>query len=390
MLKRYKFNGKKEFSVANLPTNAKSDNVNKEETLQKTAANQLEIQKLQDKLYAEQKEGLIILFQARDAAGKDATIKHVLSGINPQGIDVHSFKQPTHEELAHDFLWRFNSAIPVRGKIAIYNRSYYEDVLVVKVHELYKNYNMPERTLKDDIIENRYEQIRNYEEYLYQNGYRIIKIFLNVSAKTQKQRFLERIDQPEKNWKFSDADLAERALWPEYTDAYEQAINNTATKHNPWYVFPADQKWYTQYLVSEAILHVMRKMDPQYPSMSLDKRAKLADYKQALLEEGPVDSNIKASKLEKEAAKNAAVEAEVDRKILKEDEKEVEQTKKDLKAAKKEEASVKKNDESPTSVQNQVKPTKADSDTSKKADKNNKKDVKKNRKKVMLRVKKNK
>lgn len=307
MLKKYRYDGSKSVDLSTLPTNSKKEGVIKDEIIQQTAKNQLEIQQLQDKLYADQKEGLIIVIQARDAAGKDATIKHVLSGINPQGIDVHSFKQPTHEELAHDFLWRFNRALPLRGKMAIFNRSYYEDVLVVKVHELYKNYRMPKRTIETpDFFTKRYNHIKNYEEYLYDNGYRILKIYLNVSAKKQKERFLERIEEPEKNWKFSAADLAERALWPEYTKAYEDAINNTATKHNPWYIIPADQKWFSRYLVSEAILHVMKKINPQYPVMDAQQKDKLKDYKKALLEDNISDKDTKLSKSEKEALKKEA------------------------------------------------------------------------------------
>ncbi len=304
MLKKYRFNGDSPLDLKTVNTSAKKDSVQKQDILEKTAANQLEIQHLQDKLYAAGAEGLIIVIQARDAAGKDSTIKHVMSGINPQGVDVYSFKQPTHEELAHDFLWRFNRAIPIRGKIAIFNRSYYEDVLVVKVRELYKNYNMPDRTKGSDFFENRYTQIRNYEEYLYQNGYRILKIFLNVSKKTQKKRFLERIDEPDKNWKFSDADLAERALWDQYSEAYEDAVNNTATRHCPWYVIPADQKWYTRYLVSEAVLHVMQKMNPQYPVLHKDQQEKLQEYRQALLGEEPPKEEPKITDLEKKAVEN--------------------------------------------------------------------------------------
>lgn len=302
MLKKYRYDGSKTVDLNSLPTNSKKEGVVKEDIIQKTAKNQLEIQQLQDKLYADQKEGLIIVIQARDAAGKDATIKHVLSGINPQGIDVHSFKQPSHEELAHDFLWRFNRALPLRGKMAIFNRSYYEDVLVVKVHELYKNYKMPKRNLDSpDFFTKRYNHIKNYEEYLYDNGYRILKIYLNVSPKKQKERFLERIEEPEKNWKFSAADLAERALWPEYTKAYEDAINNTATKHNPWYIIPADQKWFSRYLVSEAILHVMKKIDPQYPVLDPEQKNKLEEYKKALMEDNISNKSVQLSTSEKDA-----------------------------------------------------------------------------------------
>lgn len=304
MIKKYKYDGTHKVELKDIRTDAKNEKVDKEQIIAKTAANQLRIQQLQDKLYADGKEGLIIIIQARDAAGKDGTIKHVMSGVNPQGVDVYSFKTPSHAELAHDFLWRFNHSIPLRGKIAIYNRSYYEDVLIVKVRELYKTYNVPERMKKDDIFEKRYEQIRHYEKYLYQNGYRILKIFLNVSAKTQKERFLERIEEPEKNWKFSEADLAERGLWDQYTDAYEKAINGTATKHAPWYIIPADQKWFSRYLVSEAILKVLEKINPQYPTLSKEQASRLAVYKKALEEETTVEgpNGFQASVEEKKAA----------------------------------------------------------------------------------------
>lgn len=288
MLKKYRYNGKVKLDLKEVRTDGKKEELDRQEITAKTAENQLKIQQLQDRLYADQKEGLIIIFQARDAAGKDSTIKHVISGVNPQGVDVYSFKTPSHAELAHDFLWRFNKSIPLRGKIAIFNRSYYEDVLIVKVRELYKSYNVPDRMKKPDLFEKRYEQIRNYEEYLYQNGYRILKIFLNVSAEEQKKRFLERIEEPEKNWKFSEGDLAERALWTQYTEAYEDAINATSSKHAPWYVIPADQKWYARYLVSEAILHVLEKINPQYPRLSKEQAGKLSIYKEALENETTV------------------------------------------------------------------------------------------------------
>ncbi|MDE5756993.1 MAG: hypothetical protein K2H85_00120 [Allobaculum sp.] len=305
MLKHYKVDGTTKIKMDDQPTGAEGHKKHKEEIVAKTAANQLQIQQYQDKLYAQAREGLIILIQARDAAGKDGTIKHVMSGVNPQGVDVYSFKTPTHAELAHDFLWRFNKAIPIRGKIAIFNRSYYEDVLIVKVRELWKNYQLPERLLKPSIIKNRYEQIRQYEEYLYQNGYRLVKIYLNVSADKQKERFLERLERPEKNWKFSEADLAERALWNEYTQAYEDAINATATKHNPWYIIPADQKWYAHYLVSEVILKALKKIDPKYPQLSKDQIDKLSIYKDALDHEKPIGTSKKsfvATKTENAAA----------------------------------------------------------------------------------------
>lgn len=303
MLKPFKYDGSQPVDLDKAATGAKGYKKQKEELIAKTASNQYQIQQLQDKLYADGREGLIILIQARDAAGKDGTIKHVMSGVNPQGVDVYSFKSPTHEELAHDFLWRFNRALPIRGKIAIFNRSYYEDVLIVKVRELWKNYKLPKRLLNPDIIDRRYEQIREFEEYLYQNGYRLVKIYLNVSADKQKERFLERIDKPEKNWKFSEADIAERGLWKDYTKAYQAAINAAATKHAPWYVIPADQKWFARYLVSEAILKALTQIDPKYPQLSKEQIDRLSIYKEALESE---------KKGEQDAQDFLASKAEVD------------------------------------------------------------------------------
>ncbi len=284
-LKKYCFDGSRKLNLKELPTNSKEDKADKAEILKKTAKNQEKIFALQDRLYADGKEGLLIVLQARDAAGKDSTIRHVMSGVNPQGVQVYSYKQPSKEELAHDYLWRCNINLPRRGMIAIFNRSYYEDVLVVKVHKLYHTYQMAKRCLDEKtFILKRYKQIRNYEEYLYDNSYRIVKIFLNVSADTQKKRFLERIDLPEKNWKFSGSDMSERELWREYNEAYEEAINATATKEAPWYVIPADQKWYSRYLVSEAILDVLEKISPKYPKLSQNDIEKFPEYRRRLMD----------------------------------------------------------------------------------------------------------
>lgn len=287
-IKKYKFTGKEKLRLDKLPTSSKKDDVSKEDILKKTAENQARITELQERLYADGREGLIIILQAMDAAGKDSTIKHVMSGINPQGVDVVSFKQPSSEELSHDFLWRVNKHIPARGKIGIFNRSYYEDVLVVQVHSMNHGYHMAERvTGQDDstFFKKRYKHIRSYEEYLYENSYRIVKIFLNVSKKEQKKRFLERIDIPEKNWKFSSSDLKERALWDKYHEIYEDVVNETATKENPWYVLPADQKWYTRYLVSEIIRKTLEDIDPQYPVMPEEEKKRLGECRKALMEE---------------------------------------------------------------------------------------------------------
>ena len=292
-IKDFVVKGDKKIKLRHFAT-APDDSVSKEKIIKKTQANLERMEQFQDKLYSESKEGLVLIFQAMDAAGKDSTIKNVMSGLNPQGIDVYSFKQPSAEESAHSFLWRAVRCFPTRGKMAIFNRSYYEDVLVAKVHKLYETAKMPNRCKQGNVIERRYKDIKNFEEYEYNNGYRIIKFFLNVSKDEQKKRFLERIDLKIKNWKFSSSDLKERAHWDEYMKAYEDAINATATKHSPWYVLPADKKWYTRYLVSEAILDAFKKIAPQYPELEKEAQERLQADRELLMSEG--QSDIKADK----------------------------------------------------------------------------------------------
>ena len=286
--KKYRFNGKNECRLRELPTNSAMDHVEEKDIVAKTARNIKKMSKLQEKLYAEGKEGLILVFQAIDAAGKDSTIEHVCKGLNPQGVIVHSFKAPTSEELAHDYLWRVNKCLPRRGEIAILNRSYYEDVITVKIHEMQKNYKMAERTIGKDtqkFFDERYKQIRNYENYLYQNSYRIVKIFLNISKEEQKNRFLNRIDRQDKNWKFSMSDLKERALFDTYVDQFEEVINGTAKPHALWYALPADDKWYTRYLVTEIILDELNKCHPDYPELPEEEKARLEEARVALMNE---------------------------------------------------------------------------------------------------------
>lgn len=279
------YRGEGKFRIEDYPTSAKVDKTEKLKFVQLTEANTEKMAALQDKLYADGREGVLILIQAMDAAGKDSTIKHVMSGVNPQGCVVHSFKQPSHEELAHSFLWRAFQHMPQRGYIGIFNRSYYEDVLIVRVHDLQRGYAMPSRCIDMDpdvFFDKRYGQIRTFEEYLWDNGYRVVKIFLNEGKKEQAKRFLARIEDPAKNWKFSEADMAERALWEEYQDAYEKAIGQTASKHAPWYVIPADQKWFARYLVSEAIVDVLKDIDPHYPEMPAEQKARLSTCREQL------------------------------------------------------------------------------------------------------------
>ncbi len=242
---------------------------------------------LQDKLYAQDRWAILLIFQAMDAAGKDGVIKHVMSGVNPQGCQVYSFKQPSAEELDHDFLWRTNKCIPERGRIGIFNRSYYEEVLVVRVHkELLEREKMPPSLVTKDIWNERFADINAYEQYLSRNGVVIRKFFLNLSKDEQKRRFLKRLDEPDKNWKLSSADIAERERWPEYMTAYEEMIQHTATPHAPWYVVPADNKWYTRLVVAAAIVHAMEDLNLHYPTVDADQRKELKAARAALEHEG--------------------------------------------------------------------------------------------------------
>ncbi len=241
---------------------------------------------LQDMLYAQDRWSLLMIFQAMDAAGKDGAIKHVMSGVNPQGCQVSSFKAPTSTDLDHDYLWRCQRELPERGRIGIFNRSYYEEVLVVKVHpELLKYQKIPPHLMDDDLFENRYKELRNFEKYLSRNGTVTIKFFLHLSRKEQKKRFLERFDIADKNWKVSPSDIKERAYWDEYMDAYEKMIQQTATKHSPWYVIPADNKWYTRVIVAASIIDTMAGMDLHYPKVDETKLQEIAAAKELLLAE---------------------------------------------------------------------------------------------------------
>jgi PPK2 family polyphosphate:nucleotide phosphotransferase len=241
---------------------------------------------MQDILYAQDKWSLLLIFQAMDAAGKDGAIKHVMSGVNPQGCQVSSFKAPSSEDLDHDYLWRCQKHLPERGRIGIFNRSYYEEVLVVRVHEeILKNQKLPEKLITKDIWEKRFKDIRNFEKYLNRNGTIVIKFFLNVSKDEQKKRFIERVDDPDKNWKFSVGDVKERGYWDDYMHAYEELIKNTSTKKSPWYVIPADNKSYARIAIASAIITALEEMELEYPKVSAEKIAELNAVKQALLNE---------------------------------------------------------------------------------------------------------
>ncbi len=239
---------------------------------------------LQDVLYAQDRWSLLLIFQAMDAAGKDGTIKHVMSGVNPQGCQVSSFKGPSSEDLDHDFLWRCVKQLPERGRIGIFNRSYYEETLVVRVHpEFLAGQKLPEEMVTKDIWEHRFQDIRAFERYLHRNGTVVLKFFLHVSKKEQQKRFLERLDQPEKNWKFSINDAKERGFWDDYMEAYEETIRETTTKNSPWYVVPANNKWFTRVIVAAAIIDTLDSLKPSYPKVSTAKQKELAQVRKALL-----------------------------------------------------------------------------------------------------------
>ncbi len=246
----------------------------------------LHMEELQSKLYAQDRWSLLLIFQAMDAAGKDGAIKHVMSGVNPQGCEVHSFKAPSTEELNHDYLWRSAQHLPSRGMIGIFNRSYYEEVLVVRVHpEVLSNEKLPRQLAGKHLWQERFDDIRHFEKYLSRNGTVIRKFFLYLSKAEQKRRFLSRLDEPEKNWKFSAADVRERQYWDQYMTAYEEMIANTATKHSPWYVVPADNKWFTRLVVAAVIVETLESLNVKYPQVSAENRKSLQAARKALANE---------------------------------------------------------------------------------------------------------
>ena len=282
-------NGNK-FSLSDYPTTFKEKDINKEEGELLIQKDIEELATLQDVLYAENRHAVLIVIQAMDAAGKDGTIKHIMSGVNPAGVKVSSFKSPSVTELDHDYLWRHYLALPGKGEIGIFNRSHYENVLVTKVHPEFvlneKHSNI--KSLKDidkSFWQDRYKQICRFEKNLSENDTTILKFFLHVSKDVQKKRFLDRIDDPKKNWKFSSADLKERAYWNDYQSAYDNAIANTSTKSAPWFIIPADEKWFTRYLIGNIICSELKKLDLAYPEISDTERAALLKAKESLLNE---------------------------------------------------------------------------------------------------------
>lgn len=281
---KFKVSENSKFKLKDLETNFTGDYRNKEEAAADLAKNVEKLAELQDALYAENKQSLLVIFQAMDAAGKDGAIEHVFSGVNPQGVHVAAFKQPSAEELDHDFLWRCSKNLPERGRIGVFNRSYYEEVLIVRVHQaILQGQPLPDAVKNDGKIwSKRFEAIRNYENYLHENGTRVIKFFLNISRDEQKERFLARIAEPEKNWKFSAQDVKERAFWDDYMKAYEDALRETSTEKSPWFVIPGDKKWFARAAISEIIVETLAAMNPRYPQISDAQRESLLEAKRLL------------------------------------------------------------------------------------------------------------
>jgi len=276
----------KDFTLKAHPTTRKHWKLSKKEIRKRLDEGVDLLRDHQEKLYAQDTKGLLLIFQAMDAAGKDGAIKHVMSGINPQGCQVYSFKAPSPEELDHDFLWRTSKSLPERGRIGIFNRSYYEEVLVVRVHPEYlQKEKLPPSAMSKNIWKERFEDINAFERYLTRNGYTIRKFFLNVSKQEQKRRFLERLEMEEKNWKFSLADARERAHWKDYMRAYETAIRETSAPHAPWYVVPADNKWFTRLVVVWAMIDGLERLGLKFPAVDEKKRAELQAARRALVRE---------------------------------------------------------------------------------------------------------
>jgi len=280
---KFKVSAEKKINLKDYDPDYTGDFHKKEEAKEILSENILKLSKLQDILYASNTYALLITLQAIDAAGKDGMIKHIMSGINPQGCQVYSFKSPSAEELDHDYMWRCLKLLPEKGKIGIFNRSYYEEVLVVKVHkELLEKQNIPKEKINGKLWEERYEDINNIEKYFHRNRIVNLKLFLNISKEEQKLRFLKRINTPEKNWKFSLSDLKERNYWDDYIKAFEDMLNNTSTKHSPWYIVPANNKWYSRAVVSEIVVSTLESLNLKYPEVSDEHKKELLEAKRIL------------------------------------------------------------------------------------------------------------
>jgi PPK2 family polyphosphate:nucleotide phosphotransferase len=282
--KRFRAGERAKIKLADWPTKVKPFYKSKDEYREILGKHTEKLSELQNRLYAQDRYSLLLIFQAMDAAGKDSAIKHLMSGINPQGCQVYSFKHPSAEELDHDFLWRTTRCLPERGRIGIFNRSYYEEVLIVRVHpEIFRFEKVPDEFLDEKTVwENRYRSIADLERHLHHNGTRIVKFFLHLSKGEQRKRFLERIDQPEKNWKFAAADLEERKFWKDYMKAYEDCITATSTKASPWYIVPADDKANARMIISQIILDTLTDLKPRYPEPEKEHRDQLKAIRKVL------------------------------------------------------------------------------------------------------------
>ncbi|MEJ2504881.1 MAG: polyphosphate kinase 2 family protein [Ignavibacteriaceae bacterium] len=283
--KKYFVKHNEKLNLSKISTSDTDGLKSKKDAESKLTKNIKELAELQAKLYAQDKYAVLIVFQAMDAAGKDGMIKHVMTGLNPQGTQVFSFKQPSKTELDHGYLWRINNSLPEKGRIGIFNRSHYEDVLVVRVHDFIKDQKIPDKFKNGKIWKQRYKQINDFERYLYENGTIILKFFLHISKEEQKKRFLKRINNPTKNWKFSEADLKERTFWNDYQNAYEEALSSTSKSNAPWYVIPSDKKWYARLVVSEIIIGKMKSLKPDFPKLDREKLKALERAKELLLNE---------------------------------------------------------------------------------------------------------
>ena len=308
-IERYRVKHHQKIKLSRFYTRCDKENINKLEVKKVLMPKVIKAMRdLQERLYAEKKYGLIFVLQAMDAAGKDGTINHVFSQLNPSGLKVASFKTPNSEELSHDYLWRINRELPARGEICVFNRSQYEDVMVTRVHELLKNGSMPQELVGDNIWAERYEQIMNWEKYLYQNGFPMIKIFLHVSKKEQQQRLIDRIINKQKNWKFSVSDITERKYWDEYQRIYGEMISKTSTDYAPWYIVPADNKWFTRYVVAHIVIRELQKLKPKFPPLSSEVVRQLERFKELIQQVDDVDELLDMSP-EEIKAKEEALEA---------------------------------------------------------------------------------
>lgn len=308
-IERYRVKHHQKIKLSRFSTRCDQENMNKLEVKKVLMPKVLTAMRdLQERLYAEKKYGLIFVLQAMDAAGKDGTINHVFSQLNPSGLKVASFKTPNSEELSHDYLWRINRELPARGEICVFNRSQYEDVMVTRVHELLKNGSMPQELVGENIWDERYEQIMNWEKYLYQNGFPMIKIFLHVSKKEQQQRLIDRIINKQKNWKFAVSDITERKYWDEYQKFYGEMISKTSTDYAPWYIVPADNKWFTRYVVAHIVIRELQKLKPKFPELSPEVVRQLERFKELIQQVDDVDELLDMSP-EEIKAKEEVLEA---------------------------------------------------------------------------------